>query len=45
LTEDELEEVDTIVVTAITYLDELEEKFLEKVNCPIISIEDILYDI
>ena len=35
MTEDELEEVDTIVVTAITYLDELEEKFLEKVNCPI----------
>lgn len=45
LPEDELEEVDVIVVTAITYFDEIEEKLLEKVSCPIISFEDVLYDI
>lgn len=43
--EDDLEEVDAIVVTAITFFDEIEEKLSEKVNCPIISLEDILYEI
>lgn len=43
--EDNLEEVDAIVVTAITFFDEIEEKLSEKVDCPIISLEDILYDI
>lgn len=41
----ELPEVDAIVVTAITYYDEIEEKLREKVDCPIISLEDVLYDI
>lgn len=43
--EDKLEEVDAIVVTAIAYFDEIEEKLLEKVSCPILSFEDILYDV
>lgn len=42
--EDTLEEVDAVVVTAITFFDEIEEKLSEKVDCPIISLEDILYD-
>lgn len=42
---DELEEVDAIVVTAITFFDEIEEKLLEKVDYPIISLEDILYEV
>lgn len=43
--EDELEEVDAIVVTAITFYDEIEEKLSEKLDCPILSLEDILYEI
>ena len=42
---EELEEVDAIVVTAITFFDEIEEQLSEKVNCPIISLEDILYEV
>ena len=43
--EGELELVDAVVVTAITFFDEIEEKLSEKVNCPIISLEDILYEV
>lgn len=43
--EDELADVDAIVVTAITFFNEIEEQLTEKVNCPIISLEDILYEI
>ena len=43
--EDLLEEVDVIVVTAITFYDEIEEKLSEKVKCPIVSLEDILYEV
>lgn len=42
--DDELAPVDVIVVTAITYFDEIEETLCEKVDCPIISLEDILYE-
>lgn len=43
--EDDLEEVDAIVVTAITFFDEIAEKLEEKIDCPIISLEDILYEV
>lgn len=43
--EDNLEEVDAIVVTAITFFDEIEEKLSEKTECAIISLEDILYEV
>lgn len=43
--EDSLEPVDAIVVTAITFFDEIEEKLSKKVSCPIISLEDILYEV
>ena len=43
--EDELQEVDAIVVTAITFFDEIEEKLSRKVDCPIISLDDILYEV
>ena len=43
--EDELQEVDAIVVTAITFFDEIEEKLSGKVDCPIISLDDILYEV
>lgn len=40
-----LEEVDVVVVTAITFYNEIKEKLEEKINCPIISLEDILCEI
>jgi hypothetical protein len=43
--DDELEKVDAIVVTAITYFDEIEDKLSEKIDCPIVSLEDILYEV
>ena len=43
--DEELEEVDAIVVTSITFFDEIEEMLSKKVDCPIISLEDILYEV
>ena len=43
--DDALEEVDAVVVTAISFFDQIEEALSEKVNCPIISLEDILYEV
>ena len=40
-----LEQIDAIVVTPIYYFDEIKEELLTKVECPIVSIEDILYDL
>lgn len=42
---DDLEEVDAVVVTAITFFDEIEEKLSQKMSCPILSLEDILYEV
>lgn len=43
--EDNLEEADAVIVTPIYYFDEIEEELSEKMDCPIISLEDILYEI
>ena len=43
--EDFLEEVDVIVVTAIHYFDEIEEALAEKIDCPVISLEDIVFEL
>ena len=43
--DDDLDEVDAIVVTAVTFFNEIEEQLLEKIDCPILSLEDILYDV
>lgn len=43
--DDELKEVDAVIVTAITFFDEIKEKLSERMNCPILSLEDILYEI
>lgn len=42
---DDLKQVDAVVVTAITFFDEIEEALSKKLNCPIISLEDILYEV
>lgn len=42
---EELQGVDAVVVTAITFFDEIEKVLSKKVSCPVISLEDILYEI
>lgn len=44
-TDDNFEQVDAVVVTAITFFDEIEEQLSEKMDCPIISLEDVLYEV
>lgn len=43
--EDLIDEVDAVVVTAISFFDEIENMLYDKVNCPILSLEDILYEV
>lgn len=42
--EDEYEEVDAIVVSAIFAFDEIEEMLSDKVDFPIVSLEDVVYE-
>ncbi len=39
--EEQLPQVDAIIVTAITFFDEIKETLMTKIDCPIISLEDI----
>lgn len=41
--ERELQEVDAVIVTAPFYFDEIELIMKEKLDCPIISIDDVIY--
>lgn len=41
--EDTLAAVDAVVVTAISFFEEIEEELCRKVDCPILSLGDILY--
>lgn len=43
--EEELKEVDAVVVTAVTYYEEIAEQLGERVSCPVLSLEDILYEV
>ena len=43
--EDNLDKVDAVVVTAISFFSEIKQKLSEKVDCPVISLEDILYEV
>ena len=43
--DDSFQPVDAVVVTAIYNFDEIEEKLCDQVDCPIISLEDIIYEI
>lgn len=43
--DDNLDEVDAVIVTPIFFFDEIEEKLSDRLNCPIISLEDILYEV
>lgn len=41
--EDNLEDVDAVIVTATFFYDEIEQKLSSKMDCPIVSLEDVLY--
>lgn len=43
--DNDLEPVDVIVVTAVTYFDEIDEMLARKVDYPVVSLEDILYEL
>lgn len=43
--DEELKEVDAIVVTPIFFMDEIQDMLSKKIDCPIISLEDILYEV
>lgn len=43
--EDDLQEVDAVVVTPFFYFDQIEDELLERLDCPIISIEDVIYEV
>lgn len=43
--DENLKDVDAIIVTSIFFMDTIEEMLSKKVSCPIISLEDILYEI
>lgn len=41
--DDKLDDVDVMIVTAIYYYQDIEEKMSQKVNFPVISLEDVVY--
>lgn len=43
--ESSLEKVDAIIVTAVTFFDEIEEKLSKKISCPVVSLVKILNEI
>lgn len=43
--EETIPEADVIVVTAISFFDEIEEELRNRVSCPIISMEDVVYEL
>lgn len=43
--DEDIPEVDAVVVTTITFFEEVEKMLSGKLRCPIISLEDILYEV
>lgn len=41
----ELSEVDAVIVSAITYFDEIKYNLALKLDCPIVSLETVLHDL
>ena len=42
--DEELEPVDAVIVTAVHWFDEIERDMKKRISCPILSLEDIVYD-
>lgn len=45
LPDEELPKVDVVVVTAVYFFDEIYNNLMDKVSCPIVSLEDVIYEI
>ena len=43
--DDEIPQVDTVIVTSIYFFDEIKEKLEALTDMPVISLEDILYEV
>lgn len=43
--EDELEKVDAIIITAVHYYGEISEKLIKKIDCPMISLDTVVYSL
>ncbi len=43
--DDELQTVDAVVVTAVFAFDEIEEMLADKIECPIISLSEIVFEL
>ena len=43
--DEHFDDVDAVVVTPITFFNEIEEMLSKRLSCPIISLEDILYHV
>lgn len=43
--DDDFPEVDVIVVSAIFAFEEVDDELSEKISCPIVSLEDVVYEI
>lgn len=43
--EEELPEVDAVVVSVVYYFDEIEKELKQKMNCPVLSLGDIVYEV
>ena len=43
--DESLEPVDAVIVTAVTYFEEIKKDISEKMQCPVLSLEDILYEV
>ncbi len=42
--DDNPQKVDAIIVTAFWFFDEIENEILEIIDCPVLSLEDIIFD-
>ena len=42
---DHLPDVDVVVVTAVYFFDEIESELVQRVDCPVISLEDVLFEV
>lgn len=42
--DEKLESVDAVIVTAVHWFDEIEKDMKEKLGCPVLSLDDVVYD-
>lgn len=42
--DEELEMVDAVIVTAVHWFDEIEKDMKAKLGCPVLSLQDVIYD-